>query len=217
MKRRGQPKFKLPTIRQAEKAIGWPVEKWRGNCYAVACAFVRHGLVEGTPRYGLWHGPIVAGSIFAGKPFTHHGWIELPRDYGSGTIVDPTRFEFEQVEPYIFVGSNGNGFYDFGGNALRKLTRVPYPRNGEKSTNPRWDAPVVFGVSPECRTHLSRVIGYEVSYVLTMSQLYWVGNMGLDELGEYVTEVYEFFRGTKYESAVPFDNWTAVYPKEAIR
>lgn len=89
-------------------------ESWKGNCYAIATAIVEDGLIEGKAEYGVWEGPIAEGSYFYGKLISRHGWIRLP----DGQICDPTRWVFENVAPYIYVGPDD--YYDMGAARLRE-------------------------------------------------------------------------------------------------
>ncbi len=105
-------------------AIGSPVQSWYGNCFAIATKMVDAGLVEGTPVYGHWLGPVDEEGFFGprkGMDFQHHGWILRP----DGTIVDPTRWVFENVEPYIYEGENDH--YDEGGNNFLEETMGEMP------------------------------------------------------------------------------------------
>ena len=92
-------------------AVG-PTDDWRGNCFALAAQAVTHGIVEGRAVYGTWRGPISEDSIFFEHQgeFVIHGWVNLP----DGRICDPTRWVFEAVEPYIYIGKNDH--YDEGVN-----------------------------------------------------------------------------------------------------
>jgi hypothetical protein len=77
-------------------------ENWKGNCFAVATLIAESGLIQNaTAVYGHWLGK--AGSYFSHKGlagFIQHGWVLLE----DGRILDPTRWVFEDVEPYIFIG-----------------------------------------------------------------------------------------------------------------
>lgn len=91
------------TVTEAEKAMDWPVDRWAGQCYGVACQMVEAGLVEGRAVYGYYTGPIAEGTLFdRGVPFTHHGWIEV-KEGSRRYIVDPTRWVFEGVAPYVHI------------------------------------------------------------------------------------------------------------------
>jgi hypothetical protein len=99
------------TVPQVEHAIGIGTKLWAGNCYAIACAILRARLVRGRPAYGHWTGHIHPQSRFAtksAKPFVRHGWVVLQErgDHAQrpGRVLDPTRWVFEHVEPYLYVG-----------------------------------------------------------------------------------------------------------------
>jgi hypothetical protein len=101
------------TPEQIGKLIGIKVKDWPGNCYSVAVNIVESGLVEGRPEYGIWQGEIAPGSYFDDRPIARHGWVRLP----DGQVLDPTRWVFEGVDPYIYIGSGDD--YDFGAADLR--------------------------------------------------------------------------------------------------
>lgn len=93
----------IPTIDECVRALDWPTEQWRGQCYGVALALVEAKLIDGRAVYGHYYGPISPTSnpfgARAGTSFpTHHGWIVTP----DGQILDPTRWVFEDREPYIY-------------------------------------------------------------------------------------------------------------------
>ena len=113
-------KTRFPSIRALAKKIKFPVDAWPGNCYAVACMIVDAKLVQGTPRYGHFTGKIDPKSSFGDRAhlgFCRHGWIELP----NGRVADPTRWVFEHVDPYLYVGPSDE--YDIGGGKLRAEAR----------------------------------------------------------------------------------------------
>lgn len=97
--------------------ISWPADKWKGNCYAVATAIHKAGLIDGKVEYGFWLGPIAEGSHFENRPLTRHGWVRLP----DKTIYDPTRWVFENVAPYIYVGEDDH--YDPAMRSFRRRDR----------------------------------------------------------------------------------------------
>jgi len=101
--RRKKPK-ELPTLAECEKALGEKAEKWVARCYEISCRIVEAGLVDGEAVYGHWTGDIAPGSHFSDRgkrlPFVQHGWILLK----DGRVLDPTRWVFEKVEPYLYIG-----------------------------------------------------------------------------------------------------------------
>ena len=120
-----KPGLQLDANRIAER-IGVELSDWPGKCYAVACQMLKAKVVKGRPAYGNYHGPVVASSMFFGKTVVRHGWIER----ADGMIVDPTRWVFEGVEPYIYEGLPSME-YDEGANLLRARfapeQRLPSP------------------------------------------------------------------------------------------
>jgi hypothetical protein len=93
----------VPSI--IARQIGIPVEDWPGHCYCIAMAMWRHPRIKlmGAVHYGKWLGEIAPGSFYDDekKAMAGHAWIEEV----DGTIIDPTRYVFEGVRPYIYVGS----------------------------------------------------------------------------------------------------------------
>jgi hypothetical protein len=93
----------LPTLAECEKAIGEPASAWVARCYEIAYRIVEALHIDGQAVYGHWLGPMHPKSTFANKsglPFVQHGWIRLSDD----RVLDPTRWVFEHVEPYLYVG-----------------------------------------------------------------------------------------------------------------
>lgn len=92
-------------IQKVEKAIGIPALEWKGRCFEIASAMVQRKVVEGTAVYGHWVGSIAQSSFFSDKRalgFCNHGWVVLHDEL---TVVDPTRWVFEDKRPYIFIGT----------------------------------------------------------------------------------------------------------------
>lgn len=90
------------SIRDVEKVAG-PVENWPGNCYAIACAVAKAKLVDGEAVYGHWTGDVHPKSMFYARSragFCRHGWVQL----SDGRVFDATRWVFENVPPYIYIG-----------------------------------------------------------------------------------------------------------------
>jgi len=93
----------LPTLEACERALNEPASAWLARCYEISCKIVEAKLVDGDAVYGHWVGNVAPGSHFAGRTstgFVRHGWILLK----DGRVLDPTRWVFEDVEPYLYVG-----------------------------------------------------------------------------------------------------------------
>jgi hypothetical protein len=98
---------------EAAKAIEVPVREWPGNCWYI-CEWLletdllpdgsthKRGRYTGALIYGKYRAEILAWSDDIGS--RRHSWIETP----DGTVVDPTRYVFEGVEPYIYKGARDN-------------------------------------------------------------------------------------------------------------
>src|SRR5882724_4701686 len=115
----------LTQIDEVARRINWPVKGWPTNCFTVAVAIYDAKLVprDSRCRYGVWWGPILSKNHFKHRPFTHHGWIELP----DKRIYDPTRFVFEDAVPYIYVGTDAKNFYDIAGQRLNARFLQDFP------------------------------------------------------------------------------------------
>lgn len=96
----------IPSLKEVEKVVGIDAVRWKGRCHEVALAIIRQKLVTGKAVYGMFYGKIAGGSYFnpgekTAKMLQRHGWIEL----ADGRILDPTRWVFENKEPYLWVSS----------------------------------------------------------------------------------------------------------------
>lgn len=181
------------TPEQVATAIGIPTHEWIGNCHTITTAMIHHKLVRGEICYGHYFGAIHPDSVFGNRQFTHHSWIER-----KSTIVDPTRWVFECVSPYIYVGPKDDKNYDFGGNNLRKMMMKPPPAFdiNKKSWKIRKGLRNFINAILECGN--SRI---------TIEQLLWVANCPLDILGIAAKPVYEWIRDDiKMPGFIPLDN-----------
>lgn len=193
-----RPKTTRPSRRLSAKdvatAIDVPTSDWEGNCHGIAHAMLEAGLVEGKLRYGIWWGRIDPRSVFRGRPFTHHGWIELP----DGIIIDPTRWVFEGKEPYIWTGKN-RGEYDFGGNRLLAMQRTfPPTYVGSKD--------VQLALCNDTRGFLRDLLGNK-DYRIDIPQAFWLANLPLKTLDDNMTrELYQALVSADFGALIPIDN-----------
>ncbi len=193
-----------------------PTEGWKGNCYAIAKKAVDEKLVPGEAVYGMWHGPVAKGSYFEERsqriPFTQHGWVVMP----DGIICDPTRWVFENVAPYIYLGPADH--YDEGANELRRHDPPP-EFDAFDDTTPR----VVFRSEilgsaawafVEKLLHLDQYMpepteddedSYEIGTV-SVEMLFWLANRPPDVLGQHAAEIYGAIDKLGYKASIPFDN-----------
>lgn len=193
-----QAAFQL-TAQEVAERIGWPLREWPGNCYAVSCRMLKKGVLRGRPVYGNYLGPVEASSMFHGKPVVRHGWIE--RD--DGMVVDPTRWVFEGVEPYIHVGMPTME-YDEGANVLRAMHARPAPEfdPGKRMVAvPGANAQAVFAA----------LLGMnEVRAEVNAEQAFWLGNLALQRLGADAEVIYQALTDMGLSAFVPTDNYKKV-------
>jgi hypothetical protein len=180
----------------AEK-IGFPLDKWPGNCYGVASACVKKGVVKGKPRYGHFVGVVAKGSMFYSKShigFARHGWVELP----NGQIFDPTRYVFENVEPYIYIGDN-NETYDIGGSLFRKATMSPPPVYDASREQ------ITLELSNNNLQCIKDLLGDErEGNTFDLHQVFWIGNQHPDSFFD-AKEVYLEFEKKGHSAIIPID------------
>jgi hypothetical protein len=151
----------------------------------------------GKDRYGHYHGFIHPEcERFGDRQFTHHGWIERRT-----TIVDPTRWVFECVEPYIYVGPKDDEDYDFGGNRVKAMYMRPAPPFDPTSgSGDTWELP------DNIERFAKFILGHEDKTVSCV-QVMWLANLPLDMLGEFAKPVYEFIiNKVGLPGMIPMDN-----------
>jgi hypothetical protein len=195
----------VPSLRACIAALG-PTELWKGNCFGVASQLVAKKLVKGTAVYGHWLGPIAEGSVFAtkgGLAFCQHGWIALP----DSSIVDPTRWVFEGVKPYIFHGES-LGLYDEGGNGFRTAMM-----SGPPAFDPSDKTFEVSGMPSSAWNFVKQILKLDGTKqdpgILTHRQLQWLANLSPSVLGEHQTGVYQTLERLHRTAFIPIDNYRA--------
>lgn len=183
------------TLEEAERAIGEPADHWVARCHEIAARLLKSGLVKGKLRYGHYNGPVRPGTFFDGKPIVRHGWIEQ-----GATIIDPTRWVFEGVPPYIYIGPN-EGEYDAGGNVFMAATLAPPPAFDERAKA------TPLSLSPECEAFLLGLLKHPR---FTMQGLFWLANLPLPVLGEFARETFRALERAGETALIPIDNWQLV-------
>jgi hypothetical protein len=200
----------LPTVADVETAIGLPAALWVDRCHEVSCAMLAASLVVGVERYGHYYGRVSRRYPRYGQPFQRHGWIEQP----DGRVVDPTRWVFEKVKPYIYCGSGKD--YDAGGQRMRMGLMQPYPAGprDESSDSPhlterqREVRREVFqlNVDDTARAHLAELTGGQTSD-FNLDQVFWIANLSLHLLGKHAPAIYQALVEIDQRVAIPTDNW----------
>lgn len=102
--------------------IDVPLERWPGNCHAIAELMLRRTPVRGMRLVrGHYHGYIHPQSVYSRGP-QQHSWLELE----DGRILDPTRWAMTHPDKAsIFLGSDEELDYDEGGLIMRAKGRMP--------------------------------------------------------------------------------------------
>jgi hypothetical protein len=194
----------IPTIAEVESRLKWPVDGWKGQCFGVASQMVAKGLVRGTAVYGHYLGAVNPEGYFGKRTkhsFVQHGWVLM----GDGRILDPTRWVFENTEPYIYVAKK-NKDYDEGGNELRAAFKRPAPAfdSDEKCVVFKKDvlptAPWNF-IEKLLPLNLEQEPG-----TLSISQVYWLANLPYEDLFPYTAVIYKAIAEVGEEVAIPWDN-----------
>lgn len=182
------------------KRIGVPLDKWAGRCHEIALLIHKAKLVPSGSRvvYGLWLGKIEEGNMFSGRPFTHHGWIELP----DGMVYDPTRFAFENKQPYVWVGHNG-GEYDPGGNTIRRQNETPRPK-------PKG---LVVKLTKAQATAIKEFVPITADRKIHLSDCFWLANLSLHSLGQDAADIYKVLVDLGFSGLIPIDNRHVVLGK----
>jgi hypothetical protein len=189
------------SIKAVVKAIGMPTEDWEGNCFGIAIAIVKAGLIAGKAVYGTYRGPISDNGYWASRShleFVHHGWIRS----SNTTIIDPTRWSFEAVDPYIYTGPADSQDYDLYGMKVRRSMMKPCP--SKTST----DQLKKFKLSEGSAAAISALVGEDQTGVtiLSMSQIFWLANLDPTLLGESAKEIYEALVAGGFKAFIPIDS-----------
>ena len=118
----------------------------------------------------------------------------------NGKISDPTRWCFEQVEPYIFVG--GDACYDAGGNDLRMENIKPCPEFNPSHK----ECKVKFPKS--CNHFVMDLVGNPPYF--TINHAFWLANLSLKVLSPYAKEIFTAFDKSNEGSLIPMDNYNII-------
>lgn len=201
----------VPTLEAVEAKLG-PAQTWAGNCFAIASACVKFGLIKGVAVYGHWTGPVSSNSYFAdraGFPFVRHGWVVV----SPNLIFDPTRWSLTGEKPYLYLGPN-NGEYDEGGNKILLMHQVPPPKFDRNS-------PKVYSFTQEILdgepwSHVEKLLGPEYPIDLgesrnpgdlTADQVRWIANLAYDTLQPYARKIYSAISSCGLRAFIPIDNF----------
>jgi hypothetical protein len=184
-------------IKHIEEALDLPASEWHGKCTFVSSALVQKGLIKGAPVYGHYLGPVDPSGYWGMRGacgFIQHGWVLLK----DGRVLDPTRFSFENVDPYIHIG-DADPDYDEGGNIWRAASRKPCPEAGGKPAGMKAESQII----EELFEHLTDTPFYKI----TWAQAHWVANLTPEELDFTVADIYKTLKDNDLKALIPHDNW----------
>lgn len=204
--------MKKLTMAQAAKLVGAPPSQWHGRCSTVAAKLAPY--FDGVTVHGHWLGEKKGFWAKRGDtPFAQHDWIVVPREGGrytrdTETIVDPTRWSFEDAKPYIWIGKN-DGMYDEGGNQWRR-TMLSDPDGGGPDVTLKFTSDLVYERINDLLND-SLMIFDRGSPTLPQSMVMYIANLPPNELGWFiVAEIYEALDKAGYRASIPLDNWKMV-------
>ena len=186
------------SVKDVEKAVKAKAKDWNGRCYEIAKKLSDSGLVKGEVRYGIYWGHISDESTkFAGRSFSHHGWIELP----DRTIVDPTRWAFEARNPYIWEGWN-SGIYDVGGSKLYAADPLPAVKDSEEAV------PLKLG---KAKAFVDELL--QKPPRITKNLAIWLAHRSPDALGSMAKPIYQAVVDAGLGAYLQYDMRVAVLGK----
>ena len=198
------------NVKDVEKAVGEPAKKWVSRCHEIACCVVDEGLVKGRAVYGLYLGPVDPNSYFnSRRPGHRHGWVKLK----GGRVLDPTRWIFEDVPPYIYCGPASRE-YDEGMQGLRAALRRPCPEPGEPGFETGQPDQMLY-VSNACAAQLKALANNQgerdhLSILLPFSVMHWLCNSPTDLLHPFAREFFVAVANKGNKAMIPIDNWLLV-------
>lgn len=182
------------SVKQVEEAIGVHADEWVGECYSISTCIIESGLVpKGRTRYGHWLGPVSPGTYFGHRPIVQHGWIDL-RQGKKLIIIDPTRWVFEGVMPYIFIGEDVDEFYDIGGSKLRAQMHGTPPKQGSPLPTNR--------IRGDTIEFMCELLGHNE---LSMEGVMWLANQPPSVFKSEVKNVYLAIAKMGLSAFIPFD------------
>lgn len=195
-------KINIPEISIIESIIGYKTQQWVSQCYFISGLLLKHNIVQGELCYGKYYGSIDQNSFFSNHPLPNHGWIEF-----NGFIIDPTRWVFENVEPYIYVGQIDRDVYDIGSNLLRSVLRTKAPSFDPTIKSIQIDQPAInfiFSVLLEDKKNENKV---------SLNQVAWCASLSLQDLAEFALPLFTWMKEHKLSAFAPIDNFNYILKK----
>jgi len=192
------------SAQEVAALLGKDLQVWPGKCFEIAYGMVKAlNWADATAVYGHFRGKISRKcKLFHGKPLVHHGWILTSEGY----VVDPTRWVFEHVEPYIAIFAPGAAEladYDEGGEqwARDKMGPAPAFQATAKIVS------LADGkASPELAQAIGGLLGNPRGLTdVSMNQVFWLANLPYTSLGSTAGPLYSWFKNIGVIGFVPVD------------
>ena len=115
--------------------------------------------------------------------------------------MDPTRFAFEMVAPYIYTGENDH--YDRGGNVLR-ASMIGEPPDDPDDGSP----PLPLAVPEETAALIFAMTGWHDLSGLASIQVWWLAHVSPEVYGEeHAAAIFSAIAAAGAKAHVPIDNW----------
>lgn len=196
----------VPSIKELESLIKIPTIEWPGRCHEIATAIANLDCVDGRAVYGHYLGFVSKDSKLFGNrnglPFQRHGWVVMT----DGKILDPTRWVFEDIDPYIFYSENTNGEYDEGGNKWRMANLGDCPKFDKK------EKCLDLTITDESVIdEITLLLGVPATTKkASLNQMFWLANLSPEKIGDYCKRIYEWLNAVGLKALVPLDNWQKI-------
>lgn len=186
---------------------------WINRCHEISSLAIKKGCIAGSVIYGNYYGPVGLDCPKEewiirkkqGYPI-RHGWIRQP----DNVIVDPTRWVFEGVNPYVALilsSDKEHKEYDPGAQLLRARTAGPLPTRGSDKLehNLELDKALI--------TWSKVMLQDKQGPPYTVLQIMWLANLTPTVLGVVAPSFYRALADADYKTAIPVDYWDLVFPK----
>lgn len=167
-------------VEEVEEAVQCPADDWKGRCYEIASKAVENVFFQAKAVYGHYYGPVSEDGYFAyvsDAQFVQHGWIEKDNQ-----VIDPTRWVFENKDPYIYFGPNDSD-YDRAGERFRSMLHRPPPNDLKGDT-------FTLQIDQGAKAHVLAILG-EMSQRnhFYFNELIWLANAPREVLEPYEEEI----------------------------
>jgi len=184
---------------------------WINRCHEISTMAVKMGCIAGAPIYGNYYGPVgdnceIEDWILRSQHRVpiRHGWIRQP----GGVIIDPTRWVFEGVGPYVALILPGNAEhkdYDPGAQRLKIASYPPPPsRDNDKTIELMFDGSLT--------TWSKTMLQDDQGPPYTFKQIMWMANLPPSIAGIAAAPLYEALAGAGHRATIPPDYWDLVFP-----